>query len=83
MTNDEAQAEAVRRWGPDAQTEPYQKDYVQILIGEPRATWKGWPPRILVAWGKTWEETFANADAGQYKIPERYHDHTCAGTQCQ
>lgn len=62
MNIEEAQAEAVRRWGPTTQAEINPNlGSCDILIGAPRAEWKGWPPRTLLGWGETWEEALALA----------------------
>ena len=63
MAIQQAQRKAKRLFDKNAQAEPYAKDYVQILLGEPAATWTGWPPRTLLGWGKTWEEDKLNGKA--------------------
>jgi hypothetical protein len=72
MTQDEADAEAKRRWGARAHAKPYLDKYVELLLD---ITPPGWDIKKhgrvdqVIAWAETWEEAFALAGQ-QYKIPE-------------
>jgi hypothetical protein len=68
MTDSEAQAEAVRRWGEHATTKRYPGGY--CAVGEHiEHIVSNWDPKKFGpltrdhGWGWTWEEAFALADA--------------------
>jgi len=80
MTSDEAQAEAVRRWGLNAVARIHpSQGYPEVGVDIHEAIgWnvKKWGPIITIyGYGSTWEEAFTNADAGQYrKLKEHEHN---------
>jgi hypothetical protein len=69
MTNDEAQAEAVRRWSPTAYATEHPEPDHFFSVGND-VTPKGWNPKHgrlkhRHGWGSSWEAAFALADQRQ------------------
>ena len=58
----EAQEKAQSLYGAYAVVEEQKPGFFVIDIGEPKETWKGWPPRLSLGWGRTLEDAFALAE---------------------
>lgn len=74
MNQEEAQAEAKRRWGPKADARPYRhkEGFFEIILDNAEALgWdvKKWGPTYkLLGFGKSYEEALQGAIDGQYQV---------------
>ena len=74
MTQDEAHAEAVRRWGPNAYVEINHFKKFDVGVRSTIPELMKINLRHLYGWGDSWEEAFENADKGhheQYQHPPK------------